>query len=928
MEGTKNLKNFLYSRQLKQCTDIDKCITHTRIPSKDKSKGIYGGSYYIKPSEKKLFYKLYYEEVWTKGNHEYLTEKQLDASLPGPLLVDFDFRYPYTITKRVHTHKHIVDMINIYLSEINNLFEIVDNSEIPIYIFEKPTVNMTTTATENITKDGIHMIIGIAMNHTTQSILRKNVMGKLDDAWKDLPFSTTTMMDDILDEGITVGSGPWQLFGSRKPGYDAYRMTYMYGGVYLNGNFTIMEKNVSDFNFKEDLHLISAQNSDHKTFPNTAHLDEQLLNSTLSKIKTNKNNNTTTSSITYNNMYDITTQEQLDTMISNMLSELTSTEHNIKEAHDYNMILPPKYFESGSYNKWIRVAWALKNTSMSSSNGNDNRLFLSFLKLSSKSSTFSYTSVPDIWDIWLNKSYNNPDDGLTIRSIMYWAKTDADPVEYNRVRSDTIDVFLEAMLESETEFDIATLLYQLNKDIYICTSIKSNQWYEFKKHRWCQSDCGTGLRMSISKDLYQLITRKMVACTNLLSKSQPDDDVFEALKKKTLKMTTLALRLKKTVDKNHIMREASEIFYDPNFLTLQDSKLLLLGFNNGIYDFKEQRFRDGRPEDYIVKSTLINYEPLENISETVIAEIHDFMSKLFPVEELRNYMWEHLASTLLGTTTNQTFNIYNGGGSNGKSILVDLMSLVLGQYKGTVPITLITQKRTGIGGTSSEVIALKGLRLAVMQEPSKGDVINEGIMKEITGGDPIQGRELYHSIVTFTPQLKLVVCTNILPEFKSNDDGTWRRIRVVEFISTFVDALNNNHVDKNKPQFLKDKQLNQKFHSWKVGMMALLVDKVNKTKGNVIDCNMVTSKSNQYREAFDYLSEFVKERIIKDQTGSIKKQALYNDFKIWYTNEHGRYVPKGKELYEYMEKKYGKYKPIGWKGISIIPDEDEDVECE
>ena len=190
------------------------------------------------------------------------------------------------------------------------------------------------------------------------------------------------------------------------------------------------------------------------------------------------------------------------------------------------------------------------------------------------------------------------------------------------------------------------------------------------------------------------------------------------------------------------------------------------------------------------------------------------MEQLFPIKELRDYMWQHLASTLIGTNDNQTFNIYNGNGRNGKSVLVTLMSKVLGEYKGTVPITLITQKRNSIGSTSSEVVALKGTRYAVMQEPSKGDRINEGIMKEITGGDPIQGRALFKDSITFVPQFKLVVCTNTLFEIKSNDDGTWRRIRVVEFLSKFTE--NPESDDPDQPyQFKVDKKLEDKFDKWK-----------------------------------------------------------------------------------------------------------------
>ena len=99
-----------------------------------------------------------------------------------------------------------------------------------------------------------------------------------------------------------------------------------------------------------------------------------------------------------------------------------------------------------------------------------------------------------------------------------------------------------------------------------------------------------------------------------------------------------------------------------------------------------------------------------------------------------------------------------------------------------------------------------------MQEPTKGDTINEGIMKEITGGDPIQGRPLYQSTITFVPQFTLVVCTNNLFEFKSNDDGTWRRIRIIDFISEFRKP---EDIDPNEPyQFPVDKRIDERFEDW------------------------------------------------------------------------------------------------------------------
>ena len=280
----------------------------------------------------------------------------------------------------------------------------------------------------------------------------------------------------------------------------------------------------------------------------------------------------------------------------------------------------------------------------------------------------------------------------------------------------------------------------------------------------------------------------------------------------------LQARLKQTSDKDKIMKEAKELFYEDSFIEKQDSKPYLLGFNNGVYDFEEGSFRDGRPDDYIVKCTNYDYVPEYKLDKTVVNEVNLFMQQLFPVEELRKYMWEHLSSTLIGTNENQTFNIYSGSGRNGKSMLVLLMSKVLGDYKGTVPVTLITQKRQNIGGTSSEVIALKGTRYAVMQEPSKGDKINEGIMKELTGGDPLQGRALYSNSEVFIPQFKLVCCLNQLFEIESQDDGTWRRIRVCDFMSKFCENPVDN--DPDQPyQFKVNKKLEERFEDWKVAMV-------------------------------------------------------------------------------------------------------------
>ena len=915
------LTEFLKKYDYKTSKCPDKIITHTKIPGKGVTKG---GSFYIPENKMNEFYRLYYKHLWEDGKKEFLTEAQinyLNDKKVGPILVDFDFRYNPLIKDRQHTSSHILDIIDLYLEEIKYMTVLNKNITINIYVFEKQNVNCLTN--EKTTKDGIHMIISLAMKHSEQCFLRKRILKSIPNIWEDLPLKND--WDSVLDEGISSGKTNWQVFGSRKPNNEAYRMTYMYEANYDNDDtiWSLEEKKVSNFNFKDNLHLISARYTGYEELE-----IKESIKTDISSMKNIKKQTKLKLVVDEDKedvpIYKIENQNQLDSKIEETFKDLTNnpSDYYIRETHEFTMILPESYYGPGSYNNWIRVGFALKNTANQSLNYRDNRLFLTFLKFSSQSSEFTYSDVPGLWDKWCNQFQNCQEGGLTNKSIMYWAKCDAPMEAYKTIRGSTVDFFFEEAIKSQAEFDLANVLYQLFKDKYICISVSKNIWFEFKGHRWVESDCGNGLRMAISKDFHNIVTSKVCDLTDKMSKMQIDDENWPKMQVRTNILASISLKLKKTTDKNNIMREARELFYDNDFIEKQDENVFLLGFNNGIYDFKEERFRSGRPEDYIVKSTKIDYIPIDKIKQKYIDEINLFMKQLFPKQELRDYIWEHLASTLIGTTENQTFNIYNGCGRNGKSMLCALMSKVLGEYKGVVPITLVTQKRNSIGNTSPEIVALKGTRYAVMQEPEKGSRINEGIMKELTGGDPIQGRALFKDSITFNPQFKLVVTLNNLFEIKSNDDGTWRRIRVVEFLSKFTENPVQN--DPDEPyQFKVDKKLECKFDHWKTAMMSMLIEKVKITKGNVEDCTMVMAKSNEYRNGQDYLSEFVNEKITRTTEGKIKKTEVYNEFKEWYALQHGRNIPKGKELYDFLDKKYGKYKN-GWNGIEIIYEMEEE----
>lgn len=887
--------------------------TNTRIKGNDNGVDINGGKYNIADDKYEEFMKLYFDNVFIKKKSEYITEKQLVND--GPLLIDIDFRYDNTITSKQHSDDHIVDLIMFYADQISKYYNIDENNNIEIFILEKKHVNMH----ENFTKDGIHIIFCLKVCRELQMIIRNNIISEITNIWGDLPITNT--WEDVFDLSITRGTTNWQLYGSKKPNNETYLLKQHYNIIYKDSEWEIEDYDINEFNLKDNIYKLSARYKEHISFNIKDEYKIEIQN-----IKKNKNKIQIkrvvkkNSNIPYN---EINNTEILDFMIKDMMDNISPTDYKTKEIHLFACSLPVKYYGPGSYMNWLRLAWALKNTNHHS----DERLFLTWLKITSNdncrntlrgvNNKFDWSNVNDLYEMWIN--FDNNTEGLTERSIMYWCKLDS-PKQYKIIRESTIEYYINHTINNCTEFDLANVLYNIYKDRFICVSIKNNIWYEFKHQRWFDIDSGSTLRLCISKEMYNEYIKIIMKYNNIRYLTE-DKDENKKIDIKIKELSKIGLLLKKTQWKNNIMREARELFYDSDFMKKIDSNPYLLCFNNCVIDFQNNECRKGLPNDYLTKCTNIDYVKYNHNKHYEIKnEIELFMTELFPEEELKKYMWDHLASILIGTNDNQTFNIYTGSGRNGKSCLVELISKCLGDYKGTVPITLITQKRTQIGGTSSEIVQLKGVRYAVMQEPSLGDKINEGIMKEITGGDPIQGRALFKDTITFIPQFKLVVCTNTLFDINSNDDGTWRRIRVCDFKSKFLD---NPYEDEKFPksvypyQYKLNKKLaEQKFKIWGPIFLSLLVEISFSNKGIVKDTGIVLSSSNKYREGEDCYAEFCDEKIVREEGSELKTNEVWTEFKEWYSDNYGRNNDKTRKgLFNYIDNKFGSFSKVNPKGL-------------
>ena len=238
------MSSIQYNDYLKQqSSEKTKPYTHTRIG--DKENNIYGGIYNIGIDDKAVFLDKYYKHVFIDGNEEYLTEKQRVEN--APFVVDIDMRYSTDITSRQHTKDHIIDLIDIYANNISKIFAVPDGTKIEVFVMERPNVNVL----DNKTKDGIHLIFGLATHKAAQVLIREKVMPELKIIWDDLPL--TNDIDELIDEGITRGTVNWQMYGSKKPNHGAYEMKYHYELLWKleDNEWDIAEIDMNNFNIKK-----------------------------------------------------------------------------------------------------------------------------------------------------------------------------------------------------------------------------------------------------------------------------------------------------------------------------------------------------------------------------------------------------------------------------------------------------------------------------------------------------------------------------------------------------------------------------------------------------------------------------------------------------------------------------------------------------
>lgn len=462
-----------------------------------------------------------------------------------------------------------------------------------------------------------------------------------------------------------------------------------------------------------------------------------------------------------------------------------------------------------------------------------------------------------------------------------------------------------------SHYQVAKTAFSIYKNRYRVDDVKNTTWFEFDGVRWKKSH---SMNIIISEELpkyYKSIKVSVSANNENLQEFLVNNDKSDANLRNQM-VDNIISKLENCNFKNNMLNQVIYLYktYDEDFYTRLDSNPYLLGFKNGVYDFKQNIFRQSTQSDYLTYSTGYDYIDYDE-SNVQVQEIYEFLAKIVTNERVREYLLKVLGKSLIGIP-DEKFYIWTGiSGANGKSTLVNFLEATLGDYTTSIDVSLLTNKRANASNASPDVVRLRGKRMFTFQEPEHDDKLRTGILKQYTGGDTIIARELFKAPITFKLQGTMTMCCNDLPTVSSIDGGTWRRIRVIEFKSRFCET-------PTKPnEFKIDPSVKIKIQEWRPYFMSILIHWYNKyLYEGLNEPAEVTKATAKYKVDNDKFNEFFDQCLEESEESFETNKSIYSNFQNWWTSNYGSAkIPDSKEIRRAMKIKYGSEKEKVISGV-------------
>lgn len=376
--------------------------------------------------------------------------------------------------------------------------------------------------------------------------------------------------------------------------------------------------------------------------------------------------------------------------------------------------------------------------------------------------------------------------------------------------------FNKSDLEKMDHFKFLTERYKLCNKIYYFFNDSSNLWKEEQTEdsvisRIC--DYTREILEPEKKFVTNILLKQITEYTKKKTDATLTTDEsakFEALKESVKEWNKFIDRTIKDHQKTKFAKSVINFFHHKiidqefmNKININNHHLLPLKSQN--LNLMTGKMQDRTKEQYFTKA--LNFFDINHIStsDEGYKIVDNFFLDICTGSEVKKqYLQKILGYFLSGNVTlGRTFYIFYGDGKNGKSAIMEIVGEIFSHYCKAMEASIIVKKgMKNAGQASPEMETLDyGLRLALLSETNEGDVLNEVLIKQISGYDPISYRALYGKQKEFRSEAKLCMLTNNKPYFKLSASMV-DRIRFLDFKSRFgyeEPKLDNegNKTDKN-----------------------------------------------------------------------------------------------------------------------------------
>lgn len=258
--------------------------------------------------------------------------------------------------------------------------------------------------------------------------------------------------------------------------------------------------------------------------------------------------------------------------------------------------------------------------------------------------------------------------------------------------------------------------------------------------------------------------------------------------------------------------------------------------------------------------------------------------------ELIEYVQKVIGLAAIGKVYEEFIIIAYGDGANGKSTFWNTVARVLGTYSGKISSDILTMGNKV--NAQPEMAELKGKRLIIASEMQEGVRLNTAMVKQLCSTDEIQACKKYKDPFHFVPSHQVVLYTNHLPKVGANDDGIWRRLKVIPFNA----KIKGNSDIKNYADYLYEKA-GSAIMKWIIEG----AEKVSKTDHKVDDPKCVKDAVAAYREDNDWLGHFLTDCCDVGDGFTEKSGEFYQQYRA-YCIQSGEYTRSTTDFYAAVEK--------------------------